>query len=113
MVTVVVEEEDEVEDVVADVVAGDSTDKNEMLKETKIEVSNQGELEELKTIKVVRTDGNKVTIKVMNVTTVARSDIMQEIVGLRKLKEMLQLLQRMKAMEKKIGNSKLLSLWRK
>ncbi|VVB03426.1 unnamed protein product [Arabis nemorensis] len=75
--------------------------------------SMQGELVELKIIMVVRTDGNKIIIKAMNVTIAARRDIMQGIAGPRKLKEMLQHLQGMKEIEKKIGNLKLLFLWRK
>lgn len=102
-----VEDEDE------DVVLGDLIVKKEMFEEIKIEISSQGELEELKIIGVVRTDGNKRIIKVTNVLIVARRDITQEIAGRRKLKEMSQHLLRMNTLEKKIGISTLLSLWKK
>ncbi|KAK1355674.1 hypothetical protein POM88_048930 [Heracleum sosnowskyi] len=105
--TVVVVVEDE------DVVSGDSIVKKEMFEEINIEVSNQGELEELKIIRVVRTGGNKRIIKVRNVLIVARRDITQEIAGRRKLKEMSQHLLRMNTLEKKIGTSTLPSLWKK
>lgn len=95
MITAMAEdkEEDEVKTEVevkdVDVVPRDSTSNNMMFKEKMIEVSIQEELEELKITMVVRTGGNKIIIKAMNVTTVARRDIMQGITGPRKLKEIL------------------------
>ncbi|GAA0151508.1 hypothetical protein LIER_37301 [Lithospermum erythrorhizon] len=65
--------EDTVEE--EDVVLGDLGIKIEVYKETKVEVSNPGELEELKTVAETKIGGNQKIVKVTNATTVARKDI--------------------------------------
>ncbi|GAA0165345.1 hypothetical protein LIER_20776 [Lithospermum erythrorhizon] len=61
-------------------IPGDSDIKNEVYKKNKIRVFQSGELEEFLMVNGFKTIGKEKIVKMTNATTMARMDIMQEIV---------------------------------